>query len=121
MSLEQLSALAAKFRGLTKVGAAIAADAAPECLAIAKATVAAGTTPDGSPWAPRKSDGGRALVNAAAAITARAVGDVVWLVLSGVNVFHNKTRRILPSAGNLPEAYRVAIRKSAQRVIGGAV
>ncbi len=122
MGAEALSGLAARLRELPKLGASIARESAPSCQAIARETAAAGTTPDGAPWAPRKSDGGRALVNAAAAITARAVDDVVMLVLAGVNVFHNPTRRILPDTGaGVPRRYVDAIRTAARRVVGGAL
>ncbi len=118
MGAEALTALAARLRSVETLGAKIASEVAPAFLAIAKSTASAGTTPDGKPWAKRKADGQRALVNAASAITVSAVGDLVWLILSGVNVFHNATRRILPSVTAIPEAYREATRKAARRVIG---
>ena len=39
-------------------------------------TAAAGTTPTGEAWAPRKADGARALANATAGVSAVAVGAV---------------------------------------------
>ncbi len=122
MGADALSELAARLRAIPTLGAAIAAEAAPSCQAIAKATAAAGTTPEGAPWAPRKKDGARALVNAADAVTARPEGATVVLVLSGVNVYHQKTRRILPDPNvGIPPQYREAILAAAGRVIGRAV
>ncbi len=121
MSLDGLSSLAERLRAIPTLGPAIAAEAAPSCQAIARETAAAGTTPEGAAWAPRKKDGQRALVNAADAVTARAEGSSVVLVLSGVNVYHQKTRRILPDPNvGIPDRYRDAIRAAAVRVIGRA-
>ncbi len=118
MSLDALSSLAARLRAIPTLGAAIAQEAAPALLAANKASAGAGTSPDGKAWAPTKK-GERALVRAADALSVSVVGDVVYLVLSGVNVFHNATRRILPYKGiELPASYREAIRSAAVRVLG---
>ena len=69
-----------------------------------KATAAAGTDPDGRPW-PEKKGGGRALVNAAAALSTKALGPVVQVTLVGPEVIHNfgdtrvPRRQILPDGG----------------------
>ncbi len=126
-----LSGLADRIRGIAGAGSAIAREAAPGVLAAAKATAAAGTTPDGVPWAPRKSDGGRALAKAADAITVSTAEDVVFLEIHDHHVEHNfkrgpgyEPRRILPDvkAGEaLPKSYVAAIRAAAGRVLGKVV
>jgi hypothetical protein len=50
-------------------------------------TIAAGTSPSGKPWAPRKKDGGRAYANAAAAVDVRAAGSTIIVELTGHEVF----------------------------------
>lgn len=95
-------------------------DAAPEVAAAALATIqkelAAGNDPQtGTPWVQKK-DGGRALVNAAKAISVTTVGSVIVLTATGPEVFHHfgaqgKPRRpILPYAG-MPFKLGDAIRK----------
>jgi hypothetical protein len=123
MAAEALSAFAAALRTIGGLGGAIATEAAPAIQELARASAKAGTTPGGAPWLPRKSDGKRALVNAASAITAKAVADVVFVILAGVNVFHNSTRRILidPASGAVPRSYVAAIHAAAKRVIGRAL
>jgi hypothetical protein len=130
--LARLSELAAKLRtAQDRVAAETAKEAAPEIEKIARATAAAGTTPDGTPWAPTKK-GKRALVNAAAAISAVAgglVGDVIVLVLRGPEVFHHlgkgsPVRQILPSRKTgipapMKEAIRGAAGRAIRRVLGG--
>lgn len=101
----------------------VAREAAPEIEKIVKATAAAGTTPEGEAWKPTK-DGKRPLANAAHAVSARAVGAVVQILLHGVEVIHNKgagktlpARRILPaSAAELPPAITKALEDAAARV-----
>lgn len=123
-----LDALVARLRALDTVGTAIAEDALPAVLKAAQATAAAGTTADGSAWAPKK-DGGAALPNAASAITAVVSGTtkaVITLILRGVYVFHQRSkskgkkglprREILP-VDSLPAAIADEIKASAKRVI----
>ncbi len=119
MSEAALTALAARLRALSTIGVAIAREAAPLILEEAKKTAAAGTTPDGTPWKPRKADGARALVNAAAALSVRTYEDVVLLVLSGVNVYQQKTRPIIPMklSDGVPTAMAEAVRTAARRVM----
>lgn len=118
MSVEQLTTLASRLRAIPSLGATIAREAAPDVLAAAKSTADAGTTPEGKAWAPRKKDGGRALAHAADAITVRAVGDVIEIVLSGVNVYQQAKRRILPERGKtLPSQIVNAILSKARAVI----
>ena len=93
--------------------------AAPIIEGVAKASASAGITPDGTAWAPKK-EGGRALVNAAAAITVKAFGTVVQVKLEGINVLQNygthriPAREIIPSRRNeMPDSYASAIQESA--------
>lgn len=117
---DQLTALAARLRAIPTLGPEIAKAVAPDLLALNKADAAAGTTPGGAPWALTQK-GTRALPHAADGLSTRVIGDVVYLVISGFNVFHNKTRRILPYRGvDLPPAYRAAVVSAAKRVVGGA-
>lgn len=118
MSAAALTALAARLRAMPKLGAEIATAAAPDLLALNKASAAAGTTSEGKPWAPTKK-GKRALVRAADALSVRVMGDLVVLVLSGINVFQNKERPIIVDIGaGVPKSYTDAILKTAQRLIG---
>lgn len=97
----------------------LAKDAAPEAAkrveASLRATATAGQTPDGVAWAPKKRGGGRAMVNAAAAITVKAVGGAVLIVLRGVEVFHHfgaagkPARPVIPQ-GRMPKRLGDAIR-----------
>ena len=119
-----LSTLAARLRGLKDAGTAIASEAAPGILEEAKRTAAAGTTPTGDAWAPRKADGARAMPNAASGLSVRAEGDVVVLTLGAPYVFNQKKRPIIPYAGSsskysgIPEGMKRAIGDAAGRVIG---
>jgi hypothetical protein len=91
----QLGELAQRLRALDKVGEQIAAEALPHVLEEAKRTAAAGTTADGKAWAPKKKDGGRALVHAADAITGVVSGvsqAVITLILTGAEVFHHRAK-----------------------------
>lgn len=110
-------------------------EAAPE---IAKALelelqlqIAAARGPGGAAWAPRKSDGGKALQGAAAQLTVRVVGRVVIARLVGVEARHHLgyvrggvQRQILPTAG-IPDPMVRSIRKVLDRkfgeLAGGAV
>jgi len=71
-------------------------------LAEVSATAAAGTTPEGQSWAPRKADGGRALANAAAALSTTTSGNTVFLHLDGIEVIHHFGTSKLPSRQILP-------------------
>jgi len=76
--------------------------------------IAAGLAPTGEAW-PLKKGGGKALANAAAALTGRAIGTVLVFTLRGAEVWHNfgtrhvPKRQILPSSG-LPRSMASAIR-----------
>ena len=128
--LGQLDELVERLRGIDRAGVEIAEAAKVEILEIARETAAAGTTPDGASWAPRKADGGRALEKAASAISAVVSGTtraILTLVLSGPYVFHHgakgkRQRRILfdPAQG-VPDRMRAAIERAAAKVIARRV
>jgi hypothetical protein len=125
--LTALDELVANLRRVDAVGVAIAEEALPEVLEEARRTAAAGTSPDGEPWAP-KNDGGRALPNAAAAIVGRVSGvtkAVIVLTLGRPYVYHHgskakdKRRPILFTPANgVPQRMQDAIRRAAVRVVG---
>jgi hypothetical protein len=119
--LESLDAMIARVRSYGRgMGEKVARAAAPLIEAAAKKTAAAGTTPDGVAWKPKK-DGGRPLEHAAEHLSAKAVGASVVLTLSGkAEVVHNfgnekdPKRQILPSGGGpLPKGIEAAARKAA--------
>lgn len=98
----------------------LATDAAPEVArsveASLKASAAAGTTPTGEPWSSRKRDGGRAMAGAASAVSARSIGSVVLIKLTGPEVFHHfgsppskPSRQVIP-VGSLPAKLGNAVR-----------
>lgn len=112
---EAMLRMAAAARALAQLGARAAEEAAPKVEAVARASAAAGQAPDGAAWAPKK-DGGRALANAPAAVTVRAVGDVLQVAVEGHHVFHQRgdgrlpERKIIPAPGDdIPEAWAAAI------------
>jgi hypothetical protein len=107
---------------LTKLGNVedVAKTAAPLVEAANRQTAAAGTSPDGVAWAPRKKDGTAALQNAAAAVEAVSVGPKVRLRLVGtstgnqrVQAIQNHARPILPSTGRLGKPITSAITEAA--------
>lgn len=102
--MTDLLTMANKLRSLRDFNSRCAEEAAPLLEAAVKATAAAGTTPDGKAWAPKKKDGGRALVNAAAHVSAEANGETCTVTLEGVEVIHNYGAGKLPRRQILPEA-----------------
>jgi hypothetical protein len=126
-ALAQFIAGVRKLRTLPEDAAKIAA---PIVERIARESAAAGVAPDGTPW-PAKKGGGRALAGAAAALTARAVGRTVVLILKGPYVLHSigkghaPRRQILPDTGTgeLPPNMAAALREAAttvfRRAMGG--
>lgn len=78
-----------------------------------RSTAGGGQDPDGKPW-PKTQDGGRALKNAAGAISARAIGTVILILLKGHHIFHHfgvgiPRRQIIPQ-GSVPKRLGDAIR-----------
>ncbi|WP_437279343.1 hypothetical protein WME90_01945 [Sorangium sp. So ce375] len=126
-ALERMISAVQEFARLPELAAPIAAQKVGEEL---HRTASAGQAPDGTAWAPRKKDGGRAMANAAKAIAVRAVGTVILILLRGPEVFHHfgaqgkEARRVIPS-GTLPAKLGNAIRLGfvppfRQRVKGGS-
>lgn len=120
----------ARLRSLPRLAAEVANEAAPLVERAARANASRGLDPDGQPWAPTK-DGKRPLEHAAEALTAKATGTVVELVLVGYHVIHHygtkrlPARRIVPDAGaGIPKQLADAMREGARRVfvrlMGGA-
>lgn len=102
--MSSLEEMTAALRGLDELGRRTAAIAAPLLEEKLKATAAAGVSPEGKPWAPRK-DGGRPMAHAAARVSVRSFGTVVRVVLEGPEVWHHfgargATRRpVIPDGG----------------------
>lgn len=124
-----LQDMIARFGALQDFAVDAAAEAAPLVEAAARATAAAGTDPEGRPWAPRKKDGGRALEHAADHVTATANGPRVDIVLSGPEAIHQQgvgkttpARRVIPdgSAG-IPSAIAEACAEGARRAFAKRV
>ena len=130
--LRPLDALIEQLEKLDSVGVQIATEARGDVEAAARATAAAGTTPSGEAWAPKKDGGGRPLAHAASAITAIVSGGsraVIALVLRGHYVVHHfgrakskgggglPKRQILPSSDALPPAITNAVQAAAERVL----
>lgn len=109
----QLDAMIASLRSMKT----LARDAAPELAKRVKAAldanIDAGKSPTGETWAPKK-DGGRPLVNASKAVTVTALGTVILIRLSGVEVFHHYgagvPRRTIIPYGSMPFLLGNAIR-----------
>jgi hypothetical protein len=103
--------------------------AAPLVEAEVKKTAAAGTSPDGEAWAPRKKDGARPMVNAAAHVSAKAFGPTIRVFLKGADVFHHYAtrgeprRQVIPEGAALPAGIARAIATGCARafreLVGG--
>jgi hypothetical protein len=124
----ELDDMIARIRLLEGGAEATAKAAAPLVEAAVKSTAAARTSPDGVAW-PAKKDGSPALVNAAEAVKAEAVGSAVRLRLVGTptgdqlaQAIQNAKRPILPVAGRLgkpvTEALSTAARGLCNRSVG---
>lgn len=127
MSDPAFDAMIDHLRALKKLPEDVVREAAAGFLEEAKKTANAGTTPDGTPWAAKKT-GGRALVHAADALTVKVIGRAIVLTLKGVEVIHNfgtgwlKKRQILPDGGaGVPANLAAVIRKTAGRVFSRAM
>lgn len=120
--MAELDAMIAKLKKLggPRMPERVAELAAPLVEAVAKKTAAAGTTPLGQPWQPKKG-GGRPMVHAADHVRATAQGRVVSLVLRGVDVFHHKglggrpRRQVIPDGASVPPAMWHALRQAARK------
>lgn len=102
----------AKMRALRGFGLQVARAAAPVVEAAIRATAAAGTDPDGKPW-PSKKDGGRALPNAASAVSVKASGLVLRVLLKAPYGFaqtRRRARKVIPE-GHIPADVSAKLRK----------
>lgn len=125
---EAMTAFAAKLRNLRRLATEAAKEAAPAVEAVVRASAAAGTTPDGQAWKPTKA-GSRPLANAASAVSARAVGTVVEVIVRGHHFLHHMglargkvVRQIIPThlTPELAAALRRATARAFARLMGGA-
>lgn len=121
------AAINAMIRKVRKLPKELQASAFAETLeAEAKRTASAGTTPNGTPWAPTV-DGGRALEHAADRIQTVVAGRRVILSVHGPAAIHNygtskdPKRQILPTI--LPQTWAEKLKAQAKkifrRVVGG--
>lgn len=89
-------------------------------------TATAGTTPTGEKW-PELKEGGRALPNAAEAVSSKAKTAQVVITLKKPYGFHQRgdglpRRQIVPAAGEpIPPAINEAIAQAAKDVFGKAM
>lgn len=124
--IADLDAFAARIRRLRNLASDAAKEAAPDVEKLVRESAAVGTDVEGRPW-PSKRDGGRALPNAAAAVTAVARGVAVILKLSGAYVFHHRSkgkdrRPILPESGaGMPPRLAAVLRAAAARAFRTAI
>lgn len=115
----EMRSMAASIERLGQLPTQAAVKGAVAVLDVAKSEAAAGVSPTGQAWTPKK-DGGRPLANAAAHLTARALGNIIQLTLKGVDVIHNfgtsrqPKRQIIPDAGaGIPAAFANAVEEAA--------
>lgn len=122
VSLERMIANLRKLgRGFT---AEVAKEAMPGVLAAVQATAAAGTSPTGQAWKPRKEDGAMALANASKHITARVIGTIIQLQLEYPYSIHHyqagtetrPRRQVLPDEDDLGPGVNRAINDAIERV-----
>ncbi len=111
----------AKALGAPNVGDRVAAAAAPLVDEAVKKTAAAGETPLGQAWVPKRG-GGKALANAASAIGTRALRALVVVTLSGPTVWHHKgaggkpRRQVIPDGASVPGTIYDACLEGARKV-----
>jgi hypothetical protein len=129
MSEAALAAMIDRLRSLATLPREAAKEAAPLVEEAAKATVAAGTSPDGEAWKPTK-EGGKPLQNAAKAVSAVALGPVVQIRVDGVEALHHNgtkrlpRRQLIPYPGDslsktITRALEAGAAQAFQRMIGG--
>lgn len=101
----ELDEIIARIRKVPQLGRIAAPEVADAVDAQLRSTIGAGESSDGKPWAPRKADGGRALVHASDAVKVGAIGSVVWMRVTGIEAAHHRgavkgkvARPIIPTA-----------------------
>ena len=93
-----------------------------------QATLVAGETPEGNPWAPKRRGGGRAYVNASSTLKTKADGAYVRMTISGPDVYGHfgrtgkqVARPMLPDAGaGVPSVVAKALELAAERAMAKA-
>lgn len=120
-----LDAAIAAMHSLESFDAEVARVAAPMLEAHVRSEVSAGRDPTGKAW-PAKKDGTRPLVNAAKAVHAEASGNLVTLVVDGVEYFHQTAkedgaspprRRMIPGPGDaIPRGYQDVLDEAREEV-----
>lgn len=100
MSIE---AMLETLRRLARLPADAAKAAAPLVEKAARSTAAAGTSPEGETWKPKKDGGGKVLANAPAAVSAVAIDNSVQVILKGHHVFHHYGTKRDPKRPIIPE------------------
>ncbi len=118
--LEALNQMIARLKGIPDLVKSVLPECAAECHAVIAENVAAQVGPDGEPWPPGK-DGRPVLANAAAAVTAQAIGTVILLRVSGPEARHHLgigkgrvQRRIIPTR-KVPQAMTKALSRVISR------
>jgi hypothetical protein len=113
----ELDAMIATVRAIPRLTVTAAPDVALAVRDELARTIAAGTTPSGVAWRPRKDDGGPVLKNAAAAIHVGAVGSTIYVRLTGPEARHHlgsarggTMRQVIP-VGVVPAAMGEAVRR----------
>lgn len=97
----------------------VAQRAAPLVEQALKKNAAAGLDPFGRAWKLKK-DGGKALKNVAAKISATANKTSVVVTLTGPDVFHHRgtkkdpRRQVLPSSNEVPDVVAAALEEAAR-------
>jgi hypothetical protein len=126
--LQRLDALTRKLDAADRFGE----DDAPELAAtaigdVARAQFAAGQSPAGETWAPRKKDGGRALANAQEHVRFAALGQDVYEDAPDHYKYHRTgtknadgsvrmvKRNVYAEGGRLPPSWTAAVEKALER------
>lgn len=119
---EAFARMLATVRALPTLPERAAPDIAVAIKAEIERTIAAGTAPDGTPWAPRKKDGGAPLRKASSALYAGAIGRVIYVRVLGTEARHHigtarggVRRQIIPTSVTLTPAIKTAIGDTLKR------
>jgi hypothetical protein len=113
----------------TELEEAIAKEAEVTLQDAIQATLVAGETPEGKPWAPKRRGGGRPYANASSTLKTVATGNYVRMTISGPDVFGHfgrtgkqVARPMLPDAGaGTPPVVSKALDLAAERAGAKAV
>ncbi len=84
----ELDKMIAQLRAIPDLVEKVLPEVAAECHKVIAENVAAQRGPDGTPW-PKGKDGHPVLVNAADAVTASAIGNVILIRVSGPEARHH--------------------------------